>query len=86
MSDTFANFQTGLESPAAHLLAITPNNNTDLPTACRALNVATSGTVRVTTVGGTTETVYVAAGVAFPVRAIRVWNTGTTATNIVAMY
>ena len=85
MSDTFDGFRSGLESPATQLERVTPNDTADLASACRALNVATAGTVRVTTVGGSTETVFIAAGAAFPVRATRVWNTGTTATNIVAL-
>lgn len=85
MSDSFADHQRGLESPASKLSAITPDDATDLPLASRAINVASSGTVAITTVDGTTATVYVAAGIAFPVRARRIWATGTTATGIVAM-
>jgi len=86
MHDPFSNFRGGLESPASYLSAVTPSDSSDLPSACRALNVATSGTVSVTTVGGTTATVYMAAGVAFPVRARRILATDTTATGIVAMW
>lgn len=86
MSDTFEGFSSGLESPATHITTITPNDTTDLVVASRALNVATSGVVRVTTVGGTTAPIYVVAGVAFPVRVTRVWNSGTTATGIVALH
>ena len=85
MSDPFADHLSGLESPASKLSIVTPDDTTDLPEACRALNVAGSGTVALTTVGGTTATVYVTAGIAFPVRARRVLATGTTATDIVAM-
>lgn len=86
MSDIFSDFSSGLESPATHLLSVTPDDGADLPVASRGINVGTSGAVRVTTVGGTTETVYVAAGSAFPLRVSRIWQTGTTAANIVAMY
>lgn len=86
MSDMFRDFRSGLESPATHLTAVTPDDATDLPVASRGINVGTSGAVRVTTVGGTTETVYVAAGSAFPLRATRIWQTGTSAANIVVMY
>ena len=85
MSDTFEGFRSGLESPATHITSITPSDSSDLAQASRAINVATAGTVRVTTVGGTTGTIFVAAGMAFPVRATRVWNTGTTATGLVAL-
>jgi len=86
MSDVFARHRSGLESPAAHLAAVTPDDAADLAVASRALNVAGSGSVRLTTTGGSTGTVYVSAGAAFPVRARRVWATGTTATGIVAMW
>lgn len=85
MTDAFNTYTPGLESPASHLQAITPSDTADLPTFSRALNVSTTGQVRVTTVSGTTQSVFVAAGVAFPVRARRIWATGTTATGIVAM-
>lgn len=85
MSDAFASLTPGLESPAGHLQTIIPSDTADLARAGRALNVATSGAVRLTSVDGTTATVHVAAGVAFPVRAKRIWATGTTATGIVVL-
>lgn len=85
MSDAFADFQSGLESPAIRAFEITPSDTTDLAEVSRALNVNTSGTVRLTTIGGTTATVQIAAGVAFPIRTTRIWSTGTTATGIVAL-
>lgn len=86
MADMFDKFTSSLESPATHLTEVTPSDGSDLPQASRALNVTTDGTIRLTTVGGTTATVYVAAGIAFPVRVTRVWQTGTSATGIVALY
>jgi len=85
MADAFAQYQVGLESPAVRASNVTPSDSVDLAEASRAINVATSGTVRVTTIGGTTATLYVTAGSAFPVRVLRIWATGTTATNIVAL-
>lgn len=85
MTDTFQDHTPGLESPPSHILNVSPNDNQDMPTSCRALNVATDGLVRVTLVGGTTGTVFIAAGVTFPLRAKRVWATGTTATGIAAL-
>lgn len=86
MTDAFSDFTTGLESPATKLLTVTPDDTADLSDVSRALNVTTTGQVRVTTVGGSTETITIAAGIAFPVRVERVWATGTTATGIVAMF
>lgn len=84
--DYFNDYQPGLESPATGLASVTPDDATDLPITSRALNVASSGEIRLTTIRGDTETVYVAAGIAFPVRARRVWATGTTASGVVVMY
>lgn len=86
MADAFETFSSGMESPPSRINGITPNDGEDLENASRAINVATSGTVRVTTVFGDTETLYVAAGIAFPIRAERIWATGTTATDIVVMF
>lgn len=86
MADLFANFSSGLESPATRLTAITPNDASDLANATRGINVAVSGTVRLTTVAGDTGDIYLAAGSVFPVRARRVWATGTSASGIVGLY
>ena len=40
MPDPFDSFSAGLESPASHAYAVTPNDAQDLPVSCRALNVA----------------------------------------------
>lgn len=85
MSDPFENHVQGLESPATLLIAITPDDGTDLVRPSRAINVAQSGSVQVTTLGGSTATVYIAAGIGFPLRVSRIWATGTTATGIVVM-
>lgn len=82
MSDLFQSHTPGLESPASHIVEITPDNDTDLAMTSRAINVAQSGLVQLTTVAGSTASVYVAAGITFPVRATRIWSTGTTASGI----
>jgi hypothetical protein len=86
MIDTFEGFAPGLESPATRLKSIAPNDSADLEHASRGLNAASAGLVRVTTLGGDTETVFLAAGIAFPLRVRRIWQTGTTATGIVVLY
>lgn len=86
MTDIFSAYNSGLESPATHLVSVTPDDDNDLPAASRGINVAQTGSLRVTTVGDTTETVHIAAGVAFPLRVKRVWQSGTTATGIVVLY
>lgn len=86
MADIFENFQIGLESPAVRLYGAAPSDSSDLPNASRAINVATAGSVRVTTIHGDTDTVYIAAGITFPLRVRRIWQSGTSATGIVVLY
>ena len=85
MNDTFAKHTSGLESPASHIADVTPDDAADLERASRAINVAQAGSVKITTTAGTTATLYVAAGITFPVRATRIWATDTTALGIVAL-
>ncbi|MEM6481216.1 MAG: hypothetical protein AAF922_04420 [Pseudomonadota bacterium] len=84
--DMFADYSSGLESPASHAFDAVPSDTNDLPSVGRAVNVATTGTVRLTTSAGDTVTITVVAGVAFPIRAKRVWATGTTATGVVVLF
>lgn len=86
MTDIFKSFTSTLDSPASYVVEVMPSDTADLPTASRALNVATAGIVRVTTVGGDTASITVVAGVTFPIRCTRIWATGTTATGIVSLY
>lgn len=84
--DMFSNYAAGLESPASHASEVSPSDTNDLANAGRAINVATAGTVRVTTVMGDIATITVVAGVAFPIRVKRIWATGTTATGLVVLF
>ena len=82
MPNAFANRHRNPSEPAITVFEITPDDATDLAQPTTALNVATEGTVRVTTVDGSTTAVMIYPGHAFPLRAARVWRTGTTATGI----
>ena len=87
MTDHFENFETGLTSPVENSLAVTPNDGTDLSTTTRALWVGVAGDINIDTKGGGTVTLKnVAAGSLLPFRVSRVWATGTTATDIVALW
>ena len=87
MADGFGEWTAGLESPAEGGSAITPNDSADLATSTRGLYVGASGDVKVTLVGGDTVTFTgLAAGIIHPLRAERVFATGTTATSIVGVY
>lgn len=82
MSDPFSTRTRSPADPAETLFDILPDDTADLPRPTLALNVASPGTVRVTTVDGSTETLTLQPGLAFPVRARRVWQSGTSATGI----
>ncbi|MEL7214292.1 MAG: hypothetical protein AAGK92_16635 [Pseudomonadota bacterium] len=86
MSDRFKSFGNTLQSPPSGGAPISPDDVQGLAMATRALNVAISGDVTVTTVDGDTFTLHIAAGSAFPIRVIKVFATGTTATGIVGLW
>ena len=85
MTDLYEGYYHGLESPPTRAETVVPSDTNDLALTSRAINVAATGTVAITTVSGDAATLYIAAGVAFPIRATRIWSTGTTATGIVSL-
>ncbi|MGZ2260293.1 spike base protein, RCAP_Rcc01079 family [Roseobacter sp. A03A-229] len=84
--DKYSSFVRTPSLPAYGVQEITPSDTADLAEATLALNVASVGTVRVTTLDGTVSDVTIAPGEAFPLRVSRVWETGTTATGIRGLY
>lgn len=80
--DKFAGFTQTPADPARSIIDVSPSDTTDLSDVTNALNVATPGTVRVTTLDGSVTDVSIAPGYAFPLRVTRIWATGTTATGI----
>ncbi|MEP2780991.1 MAG: hypothetical protein ABJO67_16415 [Pseudoruegeria sp.] len=84
--DKFEDYTAGLESPPTYISDIVPDDVSDLASATRAINVAAPGVVQVTTTEGSISNVFIAAGVAFPLRVIKVWATGTTAIGIRGLY
>ena len=84
--DTFASADDTLISPATDIEEVTPSDLADLAQLTKGLNVATPGSVRVTTETGTISTVFIMAGTVFPLRVRRVWATGTTATGIRGLF
>jgi len=78
-SPTFPMYPGGAE-------AVTPSDSVNLTTPS-VIYVGTTGNVKVTTAQGDATTfVGVISGSVIPVQVIRVWSTGTTATNIVRIY
>ncbi len=85
MSDAFANRMRTPTDPAVRVFPVIPNDLIDLPEVTSALNVATPGTVYVTTTDGSEGSLSIHPGQPFPIRVKRVWQTGTTATGIVGL-
>ncbi len=86
-NDPFRYFSDSIDSPAQRAADVTPSDSTDLATSARSLWIGAAGDVRLTTVGGDTVTfVGCTGGSLLPVRAARVHATGTTATNIIALW
>jgi hypothetical protein len=74
-------------APARDWLAVTPSDSTNLPSGCRGLYVGATGDLSLLGAGGTSVTfTAVNAGTILPVGPVRVNQTGTTATAIVALY
>lgn len=90
MADNFDDYTPGLESPPANVALVTPSDDTDLAFVTRGIIVGTGGTLRVATLGGQTVTLPAAAvsggGQIIPGRFTRVFATGTTAADIVALW
>jgi hypothetical protein len=84
--EEFPHHSAILHGPAENAFPITPHATEELAFVTRAINVAETGSVQLETKGGQVVTVYVAAGVAFPIRAKRVLVSETTATGIVGLY
>jgi hypothetical protein len=86
VADDFSGNQRSPQGPYTKAVAVTPNDSTDLADVASALYIGGAGAVKVTTAGGTDVTLSGAlVGTILPVRVTRVWSTGTTATNIVAL-
>lgn len=73
--------------PAEFAVSVTPSDSTDLLVPCRGIYIGGAGAVTVNMMDGTQITFSgLAAGQFMPIRARRIWATGTTATGIVALY
>lgn len=72
--------------PARHAAAVTPNDSTDLTVRARVLYIGTAGALKVTTQGGEDVTFGNVEAGTLPISVTRVWSTGTTASNIVALW
>jgi hypothetical protein len=86
MPDRFESTASGLDSPATHGFAITPQDAADLPEVTRALYVGGPGAISLVLLSGAEILLTgIAAGAILPVRASRIKASGTTATAIVGL-
>ena len=66
---------------------ISPSDISNLPTMARALYIGSVGNVKLVTSKGTTlEFINLQAGSILPVQAVKVFNTSTTCTNLIAIF
>lgn len=74
--------------PASSAIAVTPSDGTDLTFVARALYVGTAGNLVVRMNGDKNNVTFTNVGDSslLPIRVDRVLSTGTTATNIVALW
>lgn len=73
---------------ANHATAVAPSDTQSLPAGSMWLSFVNTGaqTLQITTVGGEVVAGIILPSGMWPIRAQRVWNTGTSVTNIVAYW
>lgn len=76
---------SNVSDPAKYGAAVTPSNSVNLAAPTRSLYIGTTGDVSVEMLNGTVVFTAVAVGI-LPVQCTRVNSTGTTASNIVALW
>jgi hypothetical protein len=87
MVDIHGNKKAELHSPAEYGASIAPSDSTDLTNATRKIYVGGTGDIKVDLLkSGTVTFKSVPVGTTLEVRAKRVYATGTTATNLVALW
>ena len=76
----------GISAPAQGAVAITPSDTTNLDYPIRQLTINVAGTVSFIAHNGTTYTTGTLPAGSYPVEAIRIMSTNTTATGITGWY
>lgn len=85
--DTFARHELKLEGPAVNAEPVTPSDSATLTHTSRGLYIGVDGDMAVQMAGGqvvTFSNMY--GGTIIPIRAVKVFSTGTTAGNILNLY
>lgn len=87
MADIFEDHTLGLTSPAVSGASVTPSDSLPLSQVTRALYVGTAGDLAVELASGAQVTLAgVGGGAIQPLRVRRILATGTTASNLVALW
>lgn len=88
MTDPFSGTLDSVSSPATRAVAIAPHDVDPLAAVPKALFVGTGGTLTARGAGGGADVAFkrIADGTVLPFRALFVRATGTTASDIVALY
>jgi hypothetical protein len=76
---------SNVSDPARYGAAVTPSNSVNLAAPTRGLFIGTAGNLSVEMTNGTVAFTAVQPGI-LPIQCTRVNSTGTTATNIVALW
>lgn len=85
--DHFKDLPATLTSPATHAVDIAPDDTTPLPGVTRALYVGQAGDVAAEMQSGQVVTFQnVQSGTILAIRTLKIMQTGTTATGLVAMW
>lgn len=81
-------FGLGIDGSVVNAVAVVPHDVNDLANVSKAIYVGVDGDVKVDLIGIGEEIVFknLASGIFYPIKATRIYNTDTTATNIVAVY
>lgn len=84
MSDKFKNYTPGVRDPIQSAIVVSPNDSVDLPVVSRAIYVGSGGDMQVTLLSGDVVTFKNMLAGWHPIRVSRIWNTETTASEIVS--
>lgn len=87
-TDNFSRFQVGDNNEYRNAVAVTPHDTNELANVTRAIYIGGgSGALKVDLVdSGTVTFSGLVTGTVLPVRAKKVYSTGTSATNIIALW
>ncbi len=86
MADTFDTNEPGLNSPATEWASLTAHDSTDFANVPRAIDCTTGGNAVLVSKSGATVTIILTPGIPYPVRPVRINDTGTTATGLIGLW